>query len=509
MINLFVVAPDPYAWTGGAASSGGAPALVWLSPTQTFGAVLFVPLVLVLIDLVRRPAGAHGRWVLVVVLMLAEVGAKATFLPLTLAGVTLVLVLHLIVRREVHRAAAVLTGLCLATTAFAQIVVFQGEDKGLRFAPFHLMRWHEARLGPDAGLLLPGQELLVVAIFAVSWAAIWGGAAGLLRQGRWRSDPGVLLLAGLGAAGIGAACVFGHPGLSQGYFLVSAAPYLAILAAAGLSASLPRRPWPVVLPALAVGAVAVWAVRSWIATTRPHGVDVAIERAIPYAVLAGVAALLALGLTLAGRRGLTWSVVPLFALGCGLYSGVPQRLSPLWSDPDPADPEQAQIPYGGLAAGRWLREHSSPGDLVAANAHCRAPAGGCDNRHFWISAYAERRILVEGWGYINGANSRAALDGSPGMATVPFLDPRRLADNDAAFRDPTPETLGTLRDTYGVRWLFADDRYPVRTAPLARFATLRFRSGHCRVYELRQGLGHGETKIGPPGTGSGRVDRES
>ncbi|NUO96719.1 MAG: hypothetical protein HOW59_02175, partial [Nonomuraea sp.] len=191
-VMFFVVAPDPYGWKGGIVSSAGEAALPWVSPTQTFGALLFAPLVLVLADLVRHPGGRHGRWALVAVLMLAEAGAKATFLPLTLAGVTFVLVLHLIVHREVHRAAAWLTGLGLALVAFAQIVVFHGEDKGLRFAPLHFMRWHEAYRVSGAGLLLPGKEeapvlvLLVVAIHVVSWAALWGGAACALR--RWRPD---------------------------------------------------------------------------------------------------------------------------------------------------------------------------------------------------------------------------------------------------------------------------------------------------------------------------------
>lgn len=493
VITFFVTEPDPYGWTGGPVPSGGVPSLFWVSPTQTFGALLFVPLMLVLIDLVRRPGGSNGRWALVAVLMLAEVGAKATFLPLTLAGVTLVLTVHLIVHRKVHRAAAVLTCLCSALVAFAQIVVFQGEDKGLRFAPFHLMRWHEARLGPGAGLLHPGQDeppvllLLVVAIYVVGWAAAWGGAAGLTRR-RWRSDPAVVLLAGVGMAGIGAACVFGHPGLSQGYFLLSATPYLTILATAGLSATLPqKRPWLVVLPALTAGAVAIWAVQSWTATARPQGGDVVTGRAVPYALLVGVTAVVALVLVLTGRRGLTWCVVPVFALGWGLDSGGAQRLHSLWSITEPApisDPERLPVPDGGVIAARWLRDHTSPETLVAVNAHCRAPAGTCDNRHFWISAYAERRILVEGWGYINGANSRAALIGAPGMGAVPFQHPRLLADNDAAFLDPTAETVGRLRDTYGVRWLFVDDRYPARTAELGRFAALRFRTGHCWIYEL-------------------------
>ncbi|MBT2226407.1 hypothetical protein [Nonomuraea sp. NEAU-A123] len=494
VITFFVTAPDPYAWTGVMVPSVGGAGLPWVSPTQAFGALLFVPLALLLVDLVRRPGGLNGRWVLVVVLMLAEVGGKATFLPLALAGVTLVLAVHLLVHRTVHRVAAVLMGLCLAYVAFAQIVVFQGETKGLRFAPFHLMRWHEDRLGRDAGLLLQRQDespvllLIVVAIYLVSWAAVWGGAVGLLHRRRWRTDPAVVLLAGVGMAGVGAVCVFGHPGLSQGYFLGSAAPYLTILATTGLAATLPeKRPWPVALPALTAGAVAIWAIESWVAIARPHGGNVVIERVIPYALLAGAAAAVALVLVLTGRRGLTWCAAPIFALGCCLYSGYALRLTPLWRIAEAApviDPERLHVAEGGVTAARWLRDHSSPDDLVAANAHCRRPAGRCDNRHFWISAYAERRILVEGWGYINGANSRAALIGRPTMGTIEFRDPKRLADNDAAFLQPTTETVGGLRDTYGVRWLFVDDRYPALTSELGRFAALRFRAGHCWVYEV-------------------------
>jgi hypothetical protein len=143
------------------------------------------------------------------------------------------------------------------------------------------------------------------------------------------------------------------------------------------------------------------------------------------------------------------------------------------------------IAPGGAAAGRWLRDHSGPDDVVATNAHCfRWLNNRCDNRHHWISAYTERRVLVEGWGYSSASLGRMPLYGESGLGAEPFADRERLAVNDAAFRAPSPRTIGRLRDRYGVRWLFVDnsDHRPAPT--LGRHATLRYRAGCCAVYEV-------------------------
>jgi hypothetical protein len=133
-----------------------------------------------------------------------------------------------------------------------------------------------------------------------------------------------------------------------------------------------------------------------------------------------------------------------------------------------------------LRAGRWLRDHSAPDDVVATNAHCRTVAGGqCDVRHFWIAAYTERRVLVEGWGY-----TEYALGGGSNWSAS-FPDARRLAENDRAFQEPSAEALDVLRRRYGVRWLFVDRRYEPASPRLGEFATERYRSEDFLVYELR------------------------
>ncbi|HYN94415.1 MAG TPA: hypothetical protein VES42_11255, partial [Pilimelia sp.] len=145
----------------------------------------------------------------------------------------------------------------------------------------------------------------------------------------------------------------------------------------------------------------------------------------------------------------------------------------------------ATLPEGGIRAARWVRAHARPGDVVATNAHCRSGdiRGRCDSRHFWVAAYTERRVLVEGWGYTAGAHAQAARTGRS-HAVVPYWRPELLAANEALFRAPSPAAADRLRRAYGVRWLLVDLRVQRPPAGLGRVAALRLRVGRCAVYEL-------------------------
>ena len=101
-----------------------------------------------------------------------------------------------------------------------------------------------------------------------------------------------------------------------------------------------------------------------------------------------------------------------------------------------------------------------------------------------MSAYSERRVLVEGWAYTTPATAYA-VEHRVSDRTVPFWDQPTLAANDAAFATPSGPALATLRDTYGVRWLFADLDHGASEA-LGDVADLRHREGPFAVYELRR-----------------------
>ncbi|GAB3873018.1 hypothetical protein GCM10027610_139440 [Dactylosporangium cerinum] len=517
--TYFVLTPTPYQWrldgwfaafgTNAYEDGSSLRAQMWTSPTQTFGAILFAALALVLVDVLT---GANRRhWFLVVLLTAAVTGGKATFLPMLLAGLLLVVAVRLLTRRRVRPAVLIAVGIAFAGLAFAQFVLFGGAAQGLAIDPLHFARISGAPY--TATFALPGHGstgrlILVTLITFACWACIWPGVLGLAGLARRRrpdlkisADPVVLML-GIGLSGIGALLVFGHEGGAEGWFMVSGRPYLSLAAVVGLAMITPagvpnRRMLTWVYGAILTGAAILIVVREFTPKWTPlpartGGVaPTAVHLVWPYlAVLAllGVAAWFvrrssfpAKGTACASLLAGVCLVTALLHLfdtsreaGHTGWRGV-QQYAPF-------------IPDGTPEAGRWLRDHSDPGDLVATNAHCLsatgAPQGECDNRHFAFSAYSERRFLIEGWGFTNRTHQVAAETGINAVY-APYWDPQLLADNDAAFSAPSAQTIGKLRDQYRVRWLFVDEARDTPASTLGDFAQLRHRSGQIAVYEIR------------------------
>jgi hypothetical protein len=153
------------------------------------------------------------------------------------------------------------------------------------------------------------------------------------------------------------------------------------------------------------------------------------------------------------------------------------------------------MPPGAMKAGRWLRDHSDPRDVVATNSHCRRGSRGCDSRDFWVAAYSERQVVVEGWSYTEAAFETGGLWDLT-LARSPFWDPQLLAANDDVFYRPTAENVAAFTRQHGVRWLVAVRGVPtparganVPSAEpdpnLGSFAVERYRAGDVVVYETR------------------------
>jgi hypothetical protein len=364
-----------------------------------------------------------------------------------------------------------------------------------------------------AGGLLAGPEwwrpLLVLALTMWCWLCIWFGVSGLVRRAML-TEP-VLLLFGLGVAGAAASLLLVQAGDSQRFFFEAARPYLSVAAAGGFAAVLElgrsrRTRLLMVLAAVVAGAALVGVVRMLdgetmpTITNTPGPTRLALAVGWPYAVLfagvlAAVAALSVARRRVAALRGVSHALVIALLAGFGLV-GTLDTVVRLAADvaahgwrgdvrrpvADPLMPGPI-VTDGTLRAGRWLRDHSDPADLVATNAHCLpAQFTQCVNLHFAVTAYTERRVLVEGWGFTERAH-RSAIEQGTWVGFAPYWDADKLAANDAVFLNPTEENAAVLRDKYRVRWLFVDETATV-SDDLDRVATLRFRSGSSAVYEL-------------------------
>ena len=177
--------------------------------------------------------------------------------------------------------------------------------------------------------------------------------------------------------------------------------------------------------------------------------------------------------------------VPLLVIAVAMGFSIP-NLPTVIVSPTFNPPTELPVAAEGIDAARWLRDHSDPNDLVATNLHCWPLPDRpdvCDARHFWVSGYSERRMLVEGWAYTSKAIA-AGMKLGVNDRTVPFWDPALLAANDAAFEAPTEAAVAALRDDHGVRWLFAD-LTTADAAGLARVADLRYQAGNYAVYAVR------------------------
>ncbi|MGW4422906.1 hypothetical protein [Streptosporangium sp. NPDC004631] len=510
--TLFVAAPSLYLGANPNFTWGSIQEIAWLSPTQTFGALLFAPAVVILVDLLERPRRDGGAWLLLGVLLIAVMGAKATYLPLLAAGLAAVTVTETIRRRRPHLPSLAALGMTVACLIFAQLVLFGQVRQGTVVSPlsFTNLTWEKlAGPGGEAGPS-PGAALGFTAVYLLCWAVAWCGVLGLLSRPRLLVRPAVVLMLGVGVAGLGAVLLLAHPGLSQLYFLRSASPYPVIVAVYGLLVVLrrARASFGATACAAAAGATTAYLVPVACGVRVPLDPGQAADALYrPYAALVAVVILAFAVLALAGRRvavrraarGLgtgrhrlrARALLLVMVAAVGLPSAAHARVLSLvyrgWpayqTGGDSGWTELGRVPAGALTAGQWLRAHSAPDDLIATNTHCRwGRESPCDSSQFWAAALTERHVLVEGWAYTSTNMDRRGSEVPPQYR--PFWDGELMRANEAVFAAPSADAVRLLRERYGVRWLLADERGLGLGSRIGDVADLRFRSGDYAVYRL-------------------------
>jgi hypothetical protein len=469
--------------------------IVWGSPSMTYSWVLLLPLIAVLADRigpardVAVPPLGRGAWVLAALLLAASTGAKASTVPVVAAALALTALVTLLVRRRLAWPVIAAGLLTLAAQGFATAILFAFESHGVTVDPFSGLRPFVGTVDRPAG----ATALLWVAVvlaFLVNLHLRLAGIVALVRHRRFRLEPVQVFLLGGALAGPAIYLLVGHPGSSNQYFIRAGFAFGVIASAWGYAellerARLSRRSRIL----LAVGAAGLALTLSLIQLGYPAPVysapswdplrplfwwaaalgGLAVLGVLLWPALAGRwprlrgrgAAILLTGVLVAGAPGLVLDA----AAGRQYPNGGAYAVVPM--------------PASRVAAARFVYEHSDPDDVVATNVHCRAMVNGyCDARSFWLSAYTERSVLVEGWSFA------PRMVGLPGGPYAPFWDPELLRANDEAFTAPTPDGLATLRDRYNVRWLVVDRTVGEESPDLATLSTPRFDNGNLAVYEL-------------------------
>ena len=492
--------------------------LVYKSPTQMIANAL-CPLLVVLLARMLEEGSLRGprrrHWIAVFMARLAVAGAKSAMLPLFIAGLAGTCVVLLVVRGRVPWLPVALTAVAVVVFGLAIVIFYGSGSRALSFAPLQFANREAAQLGlvPPDGTAPPHVRLAIAVSFLACLVPSAAATLGAWVGGGWRR-PTPWLLLGAWVAGVGVYLLWGHPSLSQAYFWQSAVVPVTVLAAVGWARLIGTPTWRRALGVgglLAAGLGWAFLVRAVVPSSAPSAdrpVGSALTAFLPaIAVALGGVVVAAIAVLLVGQRHarrlerpssrrrtlFSTALATAVSLMIGMCLLAPAARAWDWHETARRPHWTVTMPTAGLAAARWLRAHSSPDDLVATNMHTRQPwSAPTNHRQFWLSAFAERRVLVEGWAYIPpesvGLPSNARTNASGG---APFWRPRLLRLNDQLFRHATPAIANTIRRRYGVRWLFADRRRQVDLGLLRRVATVAHHDGRFWVLRLRPPRGAG------------------
>jgi len=457
----------------------------WAGPSLLYGAIFTAALIGVISERLRgaadpAPSGRSG-WALLACFALVAPGAKSTVVPVVLCGVGIVCLVQLL-RRRLTPAPWVAGAILLAAQAAATVVLYRFQTHSLEFGPLATLDrflaatidrpwWKDAAV---TGFVL-GAYLLFMMTRLV-------GIPVLVRVRDSWGEVEWFLLGGL-LGGAGASLLLSHVAYGEHYFLIAGWPFGAILSAAGVVALVERHRIPAPTVAVTVGGALVLAVVIAVVTSAAAGppAQAGYRLLLPvYRVAAFVAVAAALAAAIAfvvhrrrpGRRG----VVAFAALAVLLAAGTPRMGWDARVNPNMGTGYHVLVTPEQARAARWVRANSDPDDVVATNVHRMSPAPAPDwSLSFWISAFTERRVLLESWGY-----TVRAVD-SGGVSR--FWDPDLLAANDNAIYATTPDGLAWLR-ARGVHWIVVDRRYGHESPDLANLAALRWNGADIAVYEL-------------------------
>lgn len=475
------------------------------SPSFLLGLVMFVPLLMLLGERFRaeRERCSIGAWVLIALFMVGASDAKVTILPLLIAGMGFYACWTLVVSRRVPVALWVGAGTALAVAGGLWILQYRGHSGLLQVDLFgDVDQMPAVRLIKDdlmaniAGF--PGKDAVVDG-FGVAFGVLGLlvapliGIAWFLRYRRRDIDPNAAWLGAVLLAGMALSFALVEPTSRNGlYFLFYGFVAGCLLSAAGLWTAWQRRPRVSSRWWLRAGCLIVaFALVAGMLIGLPTSVGLfngSRAAALTYMLRYGGLALALVLLYLAGRRWLgptRWgagAVVTVALLGVGTLATPFNYLKPALGDSSGAATGLGKAMSPGLyEALAWIRDETPTSSVIAVNNQWIDPANQAP-LEFIYSAFAERRVFLEGWEY-----SQRTREAGMGIGANPFAG--RLALNAAAFGKADPAAIATMTDDFGIRYLVVDrlNGIPTDEAALRRLGRVVYEAPEALVIELPYG----------------------
>jgi hypothetical protein len=326
-----------------------------------------------------------------------------------------------------------------------------------------------------SGITIRGIPVAAIA----SVAAMLAMTGAVLIMGRWseRIRPGLPVLTGAALGGILGVIVFGHPSFSELYFFHAAWPAIVVGLAVLLAGAL-RALGPLVAVGVAVAVVAAQLLLrpAGLIPPTPWPVRAAVGAVAVIVVFGGIVVFLARA---HGWRRTALIALPVLTIALQPW-GMPDILISSAIDQPVATSGTVSDAQMGLLT--ELRQRSAPDDMVATNKHCRAgtqAAGNCDARWFAVAAFAERRVLMEGWSYDYTWTS----SGTDNLE--PYWYQPLLRANDGFIATPSATTCHILWNA-GVRWIYVDKR-EAWSPLISNYADTVGTSEDAALYRLHRG----------------------
>ncbi len=458
------------------------------SPPQQLGLVVLACAV-ALLALRWRGSSRAWSWVALVILLVGLFLAKGGPFPVLVAGMGLAAAVWVVLSRaRAQRVVLLDLALALLVLAFGFVVLLGGSASDLTLDPLAGM---VRILTGDRATVVAGSTLAAATV-AFAFSRLAGTTAGLLLlEGDRRTDLVRWVVLAGPVAGIGAALLLFQSGMSQQYFLVAGAVVGSLGAAWGIAQTWDRSGGPRLVAIGALAGVLAWAVQYGVARRTAHqpGFDLHAQRWAMFMGLVLLVACLVLAVALV-RPGRPWAGdlargLAIAVTVAAVASVVPRVVAPDRLVVNPAAPGSLSAwSRANVAAATYLQGVSQPSDVVMTNRHCNSlPLPDCDRRAFVISAYSERRVLVEGWAYTPGGDRRRrGRDTADVAVRRAVLGPRSTGPQRPVPHHPHSGRRQALWDE-GVRWAYVD-RVAGRTGDLSPYAVQVFANEEATVYRL-------------------------